>query len=427
VQDPRPLYSPRYVGGVIALLTGAVFVEFFHRQVLAVAMNAIKRELALGDAQLGSLVTAFALAYFAGAIVLGRVADRLPRRNIYALGIAFWSAATAAAAACSSFGALAATRFAVGVGQSSAGATNSPLLADYVAPERRGSALAIITMGATLGALAAGVLGASGVVEAFGWRGMFVGAGVFGVVFSALFAVLVKEPPRGWSEGRAREPMGLVPLGEVARSVARAPALLHTFLGATVNSVAIFSSAQWVVAFFERAHAMTTASASLVLIGSALAGTLGAIVGGIVANRAWTTRPRGVLLIPALCCLGAFPVMALASSVASTPVAIALYALGSVLAFVHSAPAGAAMQGLIPDRMRGFLSGLTAALLTLIGLGGGPLLTGFLSDLLGASRDPASIGRALAWVSVLYAWAAVHFWLASRTLQAELAVQSRAE
>lgn len=420
MQSSPPLYSPRYVRTVIALLTAAVFVEFFHRQVLAVAMNAIKRELAIGDTQLGSLVSAFAFAYFVGAIVLGRIADRLPRRSIYALGIAVWSASTALAAAFSSFGAIAATRFAVGLGQASAGATNSPLLADYVAPDRRGSALGIITMGATLGALAAGVLGALGVVESFGWRGLFIGAGVFGVAFSLVFAGIVKEPPRGWSEGRAQQP-AFVPLREVARIVLRAPALRHSFLGATLNSVALFASAQWVVAFFERAHALSTASASLVLVGAALAGTLGAVIGGVVANRAWTTQPRGVLLFPALCCALAFPVTFAAASVASTQSAIALYALGSALSLVHSAPAGAAMQGLIPDRMRGFLSGLIAALLTLIGLGGGPLLTGFLSDRLGAATDPASIGRALAWVSVLYLWAALHFVLAARTFQGELA------
>lgn len=427
MQEPGPLYSPRYVRVVIAMLTAAVFVEFFHRQVLAVAMNAIKRELALGDTQLGSLVTAFAFAYFVGAIVLGRIADRLPRRNIYALGIAFWSVATAAAAAFTSFSALAATRFAVGIGQSSAGATNSPLLADYVAPARRGSALGIITMGATLGALAAGVLGALGVVEAFGWRAMFAGAGLLGLAFAVAFAALVKEPPRGWSEGRAAGAAGLVPLSEIAQIVLRAPALLHSFLGATINSVAVFASAQWVVAFFERAHAMSTARASLVLVGAALASTIGAVVGGVVANRAWTTRPRGVLLIPAACCALACPVMFVAASVGSTPLAIALYALGSALSLVHSAPAGAAMQGLIPDRVRGFLSGLIAALLTLIGLGGGPLLTGLLSDLLGAATNPAAIGRALAWISLLYLWAALHFVIASRTFQAELAVQSQAK
>ena len=90
MNDAQPRFSPRYVKLVVALLTGAVFVEFFHRQVLAVAMKAIGDDLHASDTQLGSLVTVFAVAYSLSAPLLGRLADRLPRRTIYAVGIAAW-------------------------------------------------------------------------------------------------------------------------------------------------------------------------------------------------------------------------------------------------------------------------------------------------------------------------------------------------
>ena len=426
MSEAAPRYSPRYVRLVVALLTGAVFVEFFHRQVLAVAMKSIGEELALSDTQLGSLVTAFALAYGVGGPLLGRSADRLSRRGIYAAGIASWSLATLLGGFANGFATLFATRVATGVGQASAGATNSPLIVDYVAPERRGGVMAIANAGATLGALAAGALGFAGVLDAFGWRGFFIGAGVFGLAYAVLFVGLVREPPRGWSEGRAYAPAAPVPLREVARVVARRPALVQAYLATLLSSAAIFASAQWIVAFFERAHAMSTARASLVLVWAALASTAGAVAGGVVANRAWTTSPRAVLLVPAVCSLCACPALAVGASTASPALAAALYALAGGLSLVHSAPAAAAMQGMIPDRMRGFVSSLIASLLTLLGLGGGPLFAGMLSDSFGGAANSESLGKALAWTSLLYVWAALHFALAARTLKRDLEENARA-
>jgi predicted MFS family arabinose efflux permease len=425
VNDVSTRYTPRYLNLVVALLTGAVFVEFFHRQVLAVAQKAIGDEFKLSDSELGSFVTAFAVAYAVSGPLLGRIADRLSRRGIYVAGIVSWSIATLLGAHAHSFAAFFATRLISGAGQSTAGATNSPLIVDYVAPENRSGVMAIATAGATLGALAAGALGVAGVLGAFGWRGLFTGAGVFGLAFAALFCWLVKEPPRGWSEGRAYAPAAPVPLREVAAVVRRRPALLQTYFGTVLNSVAIFASAQWVVSFFERVHGMTNARASLGLVWAALASTIGAIAGGVVANRAWTTSPRAVLLTPAVCSLLACPALFVGASTADPTLAVVLYSLAGGLSLVHSAPAAAAMQGMIPDRMRGFVSSLIASLLTLIGLGGGPFLAGALSDWFGSATNPASLGRALAWTSLLYVWAALHFVLASRTLKRDLELNAR--
>jgi len=417
-------YSPRYVRLVVALLTGAVFVEFFHRQVLAVAMDEIGRDLALSDTQLGSLVTVFAAAYAVAAPMLGRVADRMSRRSIYSTGIAVWSVATALGGLAGSFGTLLATRVVTGVGQAASGATNSPLIVDYVAPDRRGGVLALASMGATVAALAAGAFGSAGVLEAFGWRAFFAGAGVAGVLFAVAFALIVKEPPRGWSEGRGATTHAQVPAREILPELVRRLALVHTLAGTVINSIAVFAIAQWVVVFFERVHRLSNAGASAALMWVALASTLGAVAGGVLANRAWTAQPRWVLLAPALCSALACPALFLGASAREAGVAIALYSLSGLLALVHSAPAAAAMQGMIPDRMRSVATGLIASLLTLFGMGGGPFITGFLSDLFGGAANPASIGRALGWISALFLWAGAHFFLAARTFARDLASAS---
>jgi predicted MFS family arabinose efflux permease len=323
-EEPHARYSPRYVNAVVAMLTAAVFVEFFHRQVLAVAMDEIRRDLALSDTQLGSLVTVFAAAYALSAPVLGRLVDRLERRGVYAAGIALWSAATALGGVAGAYAALLATRVVAGAGQGAAGATNSALIADYVAPARRGGVFALASMGATVAALAAGAFGSLGVLERFGWRGFFIASGVVGVGFAAAFAAIVREPPRGWSEGRAHVPASAASPREIAALVRARPALLHTIAGTALNNIAVFAIAQWVVVFFERTHGMSNAQASGALMGVALACTVGAIAGGVLANRAWTPRPRAVLLVPAFCSALAAPALFLGARAGSSSIAIAL-------------------------------------------------------------------------------------------------------
>jgi len=413
-----PDYSPRYVRVVVALLVAAVAVEFMHRQLIATAVEPIRTELGFSDTQMGALVTSFAAAYAVFVLVLGRIADAGSRRTIYALSIAVWSVGTALGGAVSGFGAFLATRLVVGLGQAGAGATNGPLVADYVPPARRATTFAIVAMGATIGVFLGLVLGAWG-VGAFGWRATFALAGALGLAFAALFRFAVHEPPRGWSEGRTHEAGERPELGEVLRTIAGLRTFRHMTAGAILASMALFAGAQWGVAFFQRTHGLSLQSAGLAGGGIGLLATLGAIAGGMLADRMWARNARGVLLLPAVCCAAAFPLSVGAYQWPGLAGAIAMLALATVLAIVHGPPVGAVTQALAPLRMRGMISAVLNSLLTLFGLGAGPLLTGLVSDAVAAAGGDG-LRTGLAWISGLYLWSALHFALAARTLPAEL-------
>ncbi len=398
---------------------GAVGVEFFHRQLIAVALEPLRRDLALSDTEAGALVTAFAIAYFVSALVLGRLADRMSRRSIYALGIAIWSIATAAGGVAGGFAAFLLTRVLVGAGQATAGACNGPLVADFVPPEKRATVIGLITMGATLGVVVAMTAGGY-VVGAFGWRALFAAGGALGLAFALMFAAFVREPPRGWSEGHAHSGSQL-PLREVFAVLGALRTLRHLVLGTIVTNMAMFGAAQWIVAFFERVHGFSTGESGALGGLGAVIGTIGGVAGGVVADRLWLSRPRLVLQVPALGVAAAFPLTVLATALPSGIGAGFALAFGMGFALLHAAPVGAVVQALTPIRMRAVVSALMAAVLTLLGMGLGPLLTGLLSDRFGAEGDPGGLGRALAWISILYLWGGVHLWWASRTFPAELA------
>lgn len=403
----------------VGLLAAAVGVEFFHRQMVAVAIQPLHDELGYTDTQIGASIFAFAVGYAVFALVLGRLADRGSRRNIYALGIAAWSVATALGAAVSSYALFTVTRFAAGAAQGASGACNGPLVADYVKPERRSGAMALVAVGAAFGVVGA-LTGGAWAMQTFGWRVSFVGAGVIGVAFALLFTACVGEPPRGWSEGRAPQTGEQPSLAEGLRVIWATPALRHTVAGAILGNTALLAPAQWGPTFFVRAHHMTLADAGIAGGVAALFAIVGGVAGGIVADRAWLRDARNALRIPGITALLGAPLCFVAFRVPGAWTSIVLLVLATGLGMMHSAPAGAVLQGLAPLRTRALVSGVVNALLTFAGMGLGPLLMGWLSDLFGASSDGAGLARALSLTSVLYAWAGLHLLLAARTLVPDL-------
>jgi predicted MFS family arabinose efflux permease len=224
----------------------------------------------------------------------------------------------------------------VGVGQAGAGATNGPLVADFIPPERRATTLGIVALGATVGIFLGLVLGGFG-IAAIGWRATFALGGASGLAFAALFRFAVQEPPRGWSEGRTEEAGERPGLGAALATIAALRTFRHMALGAILASMALFASAQWGVAFLQRSHGLSNQSAGVAAGVVGLLATLGAVAGGMFADRMWMRNARGVLLLPAVWPCGRLPLDRRFQSPTLAP-AVALLAAASSIAIVHGPP-----------------------------------------------------------------------------------------
>jgi predicted MFS family arabinose efflux permease len=279
--------------------------------------------------------------------------------------------------------------------------------------------MALIAVGAALGVVCALTAGAY-LTEGLGWRGAFVWSGAAGLGFALLFQTLVPEPPRGWSEGRAQDSSERPPLAEVVRALLRTPSLRHTVIGAVLANTALLAPAHWGPAFFMRVHHMDLADAGVAGGVAALFAVGGGVAGGLIADRAFTRNARLVLRIPAVGMLLAAPLCFAAFRAPGVSNALGLLVLATGLGMLHSAPAGALVQTLAPLRMRALVAGVFNALLTLVGMGAGPLLTGWLSDRFAGGGDGAGLGHALSYSAFLYLWAGLHLLRGSRTLVADL-------
>lgn len=101
--------------------------------------------------------------------------------------------------------------------------------------------------------------------------------------------------------------------------------------------------------------------------------------------------------------------------------ALTFFVVPAAVGALYLGPSLAMTQGLAQLRMRSVASAFLLFILNIIGLGLGPQTVGILSDVFEPTFGQESLRYALLALTPLGAWAAAHFYLAARTLEADLA------
>jgi predicted MFS family arabinose efflux permease len=414
--------TPGYANYVLAVLFLVYVFNFIDRQILGILLDDIKADLNVSDTAMGLLVGfAFVLFYTFAGIPIARLADRYSRRNIIALGLALWSAMTAASGLAQNFTQLALARVGVGVGEAAGSPPAHSLLADYFPSGRRATALAIYSTGVYVGAMLAFLAGAY-VKEAFGWRAAFFVVGIPGLLLAVLVRLTIAEPPRGMSDPAGNSAPASQPgIRETLHYFLHCRALVWLVLAASVQSLSGYSVLVWGPAYLGRVHGMggVAIGTSLGLI-IGVAGSLGGYLGGKWADRLGQADVRWYLRLPALQSLLALPFVVgfvlLNSSTAALLCFIPFYFLGAM----YVGPMLSMVQSLAPLQMRATASAILLFVLNMVGLGLGPVLVGAMNDYLFADQGNEAIRYSLLVMGCVGACASVLFWIASRHLPAGL-------
>ena len=412
--------SDRQAKIALGILSLVYAINLLDRQILSMLLVPIQEDLGVSDTALGFLTgTSFALFYATAGIPIARWADRGTRTHIIAIGLVLWSAATAACGLARSFAHLAIARVLVGVGEAAGSPPSHSLIADYFPPERRARSLALYTMGASVGLGLGYALGGS-LGERFGWRITFFVVGVPGVLMALVVRFGMKEPARGASEGRgdidAQPPMGMA-----LRQLAGIRSYRHIALATALYNLASYGFMMWVPTFLIRVHEVdrTESGVWLGLI-AAGCGLAGAYTGGWLADFGAARDRRWFCWLPACAGLLVTPFIFAFLLVDTGELALLCYAPITFISATWSAPTFAAVQGLVPLRMRSMASAVLLFVLNLIGLGLGPQFVGILNDLLGDRYGLEAIRYSLLVIGMGKAWGAIHSLLAARDLRADL-------
>lgn len=174
--------------GVLSLLVVSVCINYIDRGNLSVAAPFLASDLHLNKTELGALLSSFFGTYAAFQIVAGVLVERYDVRWVYGAGFFIWSAATALTGIAGSFGSIFALRLVLGVGESAAYPAYSRIIARSFPEARRGLANAWVDAGSKCGP-AIGTLVGGLLINAYGWRALFIALGLGSLVWLAPWAV----------------------------------------------------------------------------------------------------------------------------------------------------------------------------------------------------------------------------------------------
>src|ERR1700728_2767008 len=166
---PRSLRSTRWALAVTSL---ALFMVTLDNLVVTMALPAIRAGLGASIQSLEWTVNAYTLTFAVLLLTGAALGDRFGRRRMFVLGLALFTAASAAAALSSSTGELIAARAVQGVGGAIVLPLTLTLLSEAMPPQRRGAALGIWGGVSGLG-VALGPLVGGAVVSGISWHWIF--------------------------------------------------------------------------------------------------------------------------------------------------------------------------------------------------------------------------------------------------------------
>ncbi|MBB1593880.1 MFS transporter [Achromobacter sp. UMC46] len=408
-QGTRRSYAYEWYVVVICML--AYIFSFVDRQILALMIEPIKHDLQLSDTQFSLLHgLAFSLFYAFMGIPIALLADRYSRPKIIAIGVAFWSLATAACGLSRNFAQMFLARIGVGVGEAALSPATYSMLSDMFPREKLGRAVGIYSIGSFIGGGMAFLIGGyvidllksvdTVVVPWIGamrpWQVTFFIVGLPGLLVALAILLTVRDPQRLGLRRNAAGDAQKPTLRDTVRFLGRHRGTFFChYLGFSFYAMVLFALLSWTPAFYMRKFGMSPTDAGYMLgVVVLVANTAGVFCGGWLmdwlAKCGYGDAPLRAGVIGALGM--ALPAVAF-TQVDSLWLSVGLLLPAMFFASFPMPTSTAAMQILPPNQLRAQVSALFLLISNLIGLGLGTTAVALLTDRL--FKQPAAVGQSL--------------------------------
>jgi MFS family permease len=412
---------------VTLLLLAVYVVNQTDRSLFSFLMEPVKHDLRLSDSQLGFVAgPALVLLYSILGIPIARWGDRSYRINIMSAAIGAWSCATAVFAAVASFWQLSLAQVAVGIGEAGFSAIAMSVIGDYHPNAvERGRAMSVFMLAIPLSGFASSLM-AGWINQAYGWRAVFILAGVLGMPLALLMKWTVREPPRRQGLASASAETGRPSLRAVLTMIWRRRALRHLAAGECLANV-VAMCANWLPPYFVREHGMATGElgnwfAAIYGVG----GCVGIWLSGYLPGRHRTqiefAEARLMSLASALIC----PILLIALWCPNKTMSLLILIPYQALVLFYMSPSMSMVQTLAPANMRATVTSVFILFEMLAGGVIGMQLVGTISDVITPLLGDGAAGLrwSIALLSLFAFWAAAHFRWAGRFARREVAEAS---
>ncbi len=428
-QEP-PYPSSGYAWYVVVVLTFAYIVSFLDRQIMALMVQPIKRDLDISDTEMSLLLgLAFAVFYTILGIPIGRMADRRSRRAIIAGSITLWTLMTAACGLAKGYWTLFLARIGVGIGEAGLTPAALSIISDYFPREKRGRALSVYNAGVGLGAAVAMILGGQVIQyistqppmtlpvigQLFAWQTVFLVVGLPGLLV-ALLMLTVTEPLRrgkmqiATSTGTTDE----IPFRDVVKFIAqRRQAFASHFFGMAVVTIIGYAYFSWLPTTFIRTWGWNIGQISfaygMIMI---VCVPLGVSLGGWLADQMFQNGHKDGHMRSNLWGVWLFlvPFSVLVPLMPNPTLALVMLVPASIGGAWVTATGAASIMMITPNQMRGQITAAYYFVISILGLTVGPSAVAVVTDFV--FRDESMLRYSVAWtcgVAGIFALMLLHY------------------
>lgn len=179
--------------GMLALVFINVVINYLDRSNISIAGAALSQDLQLSPVQLGLIFSAFGWTYALLQIPGGLVADRFSPRVLYTFCLITWSVTTLCQGFARGFVSLAGLRLATGAFEAPSYPINNRIVTSWFPEHERASAIALYVSGQFIGlAFLTPVLVT--VQYYAGWKGLFIGTGIIGLLWGVIWYLFYRDP-----------------------------------------------------------------------------------------------------------------------------------------------------------------------------------------------------------------------------------------
>ncbi len=319
-------------------------MNYLDRSAVAVGNPDIRHDLHLSFGQMGLLLSSFAWAYGLAQIPAGLLVDRFGPRRALGVGLALWSFAQIGAGFVGSLSQFIGARIGLGLGESPMYIGGTKVCADWFALKDRALPISIFNSSSALApALAPPLL--TLLMVGFGWRVMFLVAGVAGFLTALAWILIYREPAEAVvpaedlaaihaDDGVGTESVGVAQLFWLLKFRTTWGMFLG-FFGVVYLS---WMYATWLPGYLETQRHLSIAAAGGLSAVPLAAGFAGALLGGFFSNYLGRRMDASAACrLPVIVGMVAAGVLTVAGALApSTGLAIACMAGGLFAANVAS-------------------------------------------------------------------------------------------
>jgi MFS family permease len=290
----------RYPWLVVVVFFSFILLHQSDKLLIGPLTTPIMETFGINEAQMGAVFTG---ALLVGALLYplwGYLYDRYARSKLLSLASFIWGATTWISAIAPTYKSFLATRASTGIDDSSYPGLYS-LMSDYFGPEIRGRVYGLLQVAQPLGYLI-GMVAATFLGGALGWRGVFYITGSLGLLLAFIIFFTIRDVPRGSSEPEFSD---LAQIGvyhfdlKIALGLFKKKSLLFLFAQGFVGVFPWQVITYWFFRYLETERGYDENTTLITMASAVIVLSLGYFMGGAVGDFMFKRTPRGRMLTSA--------------------------------------------------------------------------------------------------------------------------------